>query len=164
MDRSLNGGLPPAVPVAGYELIDRRGTARGGWEKTHNLCFADHWRFAPRSEEELLAGKSPELCLMAVTSAGGTPAALTICHIETFAGDARAQPVGLVSSVGTVPGHRRRGLARWLVAAGLLRLQAAGARVASLYVDGWNETRAHEAYGNLGFHLAFEADVWETAL
>jgi len=164
MDLSLAGELPEVVPVAGYELIDRPGSARGSWAKTHNLSFADHWRFAPRSEEELLAGKSPELCLMAVTSAGRTPAAITICQVETFEGDARAQPVGLVSSVGTVPAHRRRGLARWLVAAGLVRLQAAGARGASLYVDGWNETRAHDAYAKLGFRLAFETDVWETAL
>jgi len=41
------------------------------------------------------------------------------------------------------------------------RLRAAGARHASLYVDGWNETRAHDAYHKLGFELAFQAEVWE---
>ena len=164
MDRSLAGTLPEVVPVAGYDLIDRRSAARGTWAQMHNLSFADHWRFAPRTEDELLAGKAPEMCLMALTVAEHAPAAITICHVETFEGDARPQPVGLVSSVGTIPEHRRRGLARWLVSEGLVRLRDAGARIASLYVDGWNENRAPETYVKLGFHLAFEAEVWEIGL
>ena len=160
MDRTLDGDLPTPAPVAGYELLDGLRLPRGSWADMHNRSFADHWRFSARSEEELMAGKSPELCLMAVTKAG-EPAAVTLCHVETYADDARPQPVGLVSSVGTLPEHRRRGLARWLVAEGLLRLRSAGARHASLYVDGLNETRAFDAYTKLGFELAFEAEVWE---
>ena len=48
-----------------------------------------------------------------------------------------------------------------LVAEGLLRLQQAGARHCSLYVDGLNETRAFDVYRKLGFDLAFETEVWE---
>ena len=161
MDRSLEDDLPKPVPVEGYELLDGSDLARGSWADMHNRSFADHWRFSARSEEELMFGKSPELCLMAVTSAGATPAAVTLCQVETYVDDARPQPVGLVSSVGTLPEHRRRGLARWLVAEGLARLRKAGARHASLYVDGKNETRAFDAYRKLGFELAFEAEVWE---
>jgi ribosomal protein S18 acetylase RimI-like enzyme len=69
--------------------------------------------------------------------------------------------VGLISSVGTLPAHRRHGLARWLVAEVMRRLRAAGARSASLYVDGMNPTRAFEIYRKLGFEVAFEAEVWE---
>ena len=54
-------------------------------------------------------------------------------------------------------------LASWLVAEGLIRLRAAGARSASLYVDGLNETRAFDAYRKLGFELAFETEVWEAS-
>ena len=43
----------------------------------------------------------------------------------------------------------------------LRRLRAAGAREASLYVDGRSQTRAFEAYRKLGFDLAFVAEVWE---
>jgi ribosomal protein S18 acetylase RimI-like enzyme len=55
-------------------------------------------------------------------------------------------------------------LATWLVAELLNRLREDGARTASLYVDGWNHTRAFEAYRKLGFQLAFESEVWEAAL
>ena len=161
MDRPMTD-LPPApTPVAGYDLIDGTGITRGSWADMHNRSFADHWSFAPLSEEELMRGKSPELSLMAVATATGEPAALTLCQIETYDQDSRPQPVGLVSSVGTLPEHRRRGLATWLVAEGLRRLGLAGVRHASLYVDGRSHTRAFDAYRKLGFQLAFEIEVWE---
>jgi ribosomal protein S18 acetylase RimI-like enzyme len=161
MDRTLDGDLPTPVPVEGYELLDGSQLPQGSWADMHNRSFADHWRFSARSEEELMFGKAPELCLMAVTAAPRKPAAVTLCHVETYVEDARPQPVGLVSSVGTLPEYRRRGLASWLVAEGLVRLRRAGARHASLYVDGLNETRAFDAYRKLGFELAFVAEVWE---
>ena len=108
-----------------------------------------------------MAGKAPELCLMAVNATDLSPAAITHGQLETYEDDKRPQPVGLVSSVGTVPEQRRRGLATWLVTEELVRLQNAGAAQASLYVDGWNHTQAYEAYRKLGFELAFEAEVWE---
>ncbi len=159
MDRGLDGDLPAPAAVEGYRILDGSSVA-GPWAGMHNRSFADHWRFSPRSEAELMAGKEPGLCLMAVT-VRGEPAALTLCQVEAYSRDPRPQPVGLISSVGTLPDHRRRGLASWLVAEGLVRLQAAGARHASLYVDGWNQTRAFEAYIKLGFGVAFTAEVWE---
>jgi ribosomal protein S18 acetylase RimI-like enzyme len=162
MDRGMTGDLPTPAPVAGYELVDGLRTPRTfSWADMHNRSFADHWRFWPLSEEEVMKGKAPELCLLAVATAAGEPAAVTLCQVETYTDDLRPQPVGLVSSVGTLPEHRRRGLAGWLVAEGLLRLRAARARHASLYVDGWSPTRAFDAYRKLGFELAFEAEVWE---
>jgi ribosomal protein S18 acetylase RimI-like enzyme len=161
MDRTLVGNLPTPAPVDGYELLDGSDLPQGSWADMHNRSFSDHWRFSARSEEELMFGKAPELCLMAVTAAARKPAAVTLCHLETYADDARPQPVGVVSSVGTLPEHRRRGLAMWLVAEGLVRLRSAGARHASLYVDGLNQTRAFDAYRKLGFELAFETEVWE---
>jgi ribosomal protein S18 acetylase RimI-like enzyme len=100
---------------------------------------------------------------MAMT-AGGSPAALTVCQVEGYSSDPRPQPVGIISSVGTLTDHRRRGLATWLVAEALLRLHQAGARHASLYVDGLNPTRPFDAYTKLGFELAFETEVWEATL
>jgi ribosomal protein S18 acetylase RimI-like enzyme len=160
MDRSL--ATEPITPsaVAGYELRDASAVAERRWADAHNLSFADHWRFSPRTEEELMAGRPAALSLMAVTPAG-TPAALTLCQIEVYSGDPRPQPVGVISSVGTLPDHRRRGLATWLVAEALLRLHREGARHASLYVDGQNPTRAFDVYSKLGFELAFETEVWE---
>jgi ribosomal protein S18 acetylase RimI-like enzyme len=163
MDRSLLEPLPEVAPVPGYELLDATHVAPGLWTEMFNRSFADHWRFAPRAETEIVGGKPPELCLMAVTSTARVPAAITLGEIEEFAGDPRPQPVGLISSVGTVPEHRRRGLAGWLVAEEMRHLRDAGARHASLYVDGLNPTRAYDVYGKLGFVVVYEAEVWEAS-
>jgi ribosomal protein S18 acetylase RimI-like enzyme len=160
MDRPLPGEPIALSPVAGYRLLDAAAVPPGRWEKAHNAAFADHWRFSPRTEEELMAGRPLELSLVAV-GPDGSPAALTLCQVESYDADLRPQPVGIISSVGTLPGHRRRGLATWLVAEGLVRLGHAGARYASLYVDGLNPARAFDAYAKLGFELAFESEVWE---
>lgn len=162
MDRSLSGKLPEPASVHGYELRDGDRVDAGAWSDVHNRSFSDHWRFSPRQEEELVTGRTPHLCLMAVALDGG-PAALALSQIESYLEDARPQPIGVVSSVGTLPEHRRKGLATWLVAESLVRLRDAGAHSASLYVDGWNDTRADEAYRKLGFELAFESEVWEAS-
>ena len=161
MDRSVEDRLPDVAPVPGYRMIDGTSVPPGRWSEMFNRTFVDHWRFVPRAEGEILAGKLRELSLMAVTSEGGAPAAMTLAEIEAYPGDTRPQPVGLVSSVGTVPEHRRRGLAGWLVAESLHRLRRAGARHASLYVDGLSPMRAYDVYGKLGFAVMFEVEVWE---
>ncbi len=162
MDLAMTGDLVTPTPVDGYELADGLRIPRAfSWADMHNRSFTDHWSFSPRTEGELMTGKALELCLIAVATASGEPAAVTLCQVETYTDDSRPMPVGLVSSVGTLPEHRRRGLAGWLVAEGLHRLRGAGARHASLYVDGLSQTRAFDAYRKLGFELAFEAEVWE---
>jgi len=163
MDLDISDRLPKAQPVAGYELRDGTRVGPGGWSDVHNRSFADHWRFSPRQEVELVTGRPPHLSLMA-TAPDGAPAAVTLAHVESYIEDSRPQPVGIVSSVGTIPEHRRKGLATWLVAEALCRLQAEGARSASLYVDAWNHIRAFDAYSKLGFALAFESEVWEANL
>lgn len=159
MDRSLGGGLPAVEPVAGYRLLDPETIPPGVWGDVFNHSFADHWRFVPRADEQLRSGR-PELSLMAADSAGN-PAAITLCEVEDHQVDLRPQPVGVVGSVGTLPAHRRRGLARWLVGEALVRLRTAGAATASLYVDGKNEHRAADLYADLGFGVTFDTTVWE---
>jgi len=161
MDRPL-ARLPEVASVAGYELTDATTVPAGSWEKMFNRTFLDHWRFAPRGEREIIGDRAPELCLMAVTSAGRSPAAITVGEVEDYGGDdPRPQPVGLVSSVGTLPEHRRRGLATCLVTEMLRRLRTAGARSASLYVDGASQMKAYDVYRKIGFEVAREAEVWE---
>jgi ribosomal protein S18 acetylase RimI-like enzyme len=160
MDRSLETELPEPRAVAGCQLLDGNTVRPASWADMHNRSFADHWRFSSRTEDEVVGGSTPELSLMAVT-ADGEPAAFTMCEVEALDPDSRQQPVGIVKTVGTISKHRRRGLATWLVAEGIGRLRHAGARCASLYVDGWNQTRAYDVYRKLGFEVAFEAEVWE---
>ena len=62
MDRSLQDALPDPKPVPGYEVIDGTTAPKGSWSEMFNLTFADHWRFAPRGEEEITADKAPHLC------------------------------------------------------------------------------------------------------
>jgi ribosomal protein S18 acetylase RimI-like enzyme len=161
MDRTLAGELPTPKVVVGYDLVDATGAPAHSWADMFNRTFADHWRFAPRVEEEVVDGKPPELCLMGVTSVGRSPVAITFGDVEGYADDPRPQPVGVISSVGTLPEHRRRGLATWLVAEVMWRLRVAGARHASLYVDGMSPMRAYDVYRRLGFEVTFEAEVWE---
>jgi ribosomal protein S18 acetylase RimI-like enzyme len=160
MDRILASDPTPTRSVRGYALRDGNRSAGCSWSDLHNRSFADHWRFTPRQEAELATGRSPHLSLMAVTEEG-SPVALALGQVESYLDDSRPQPVGIVSSVGTVPEHRRKGLATWLVVELLNRLHEEGARTASLYVDGWNHTRAFDAYSKLGFGLAFESEVLE---
>ncbi|HVH63740.1 MAG TPA: GNAT family N-acetyltransferase [Candidatus Dormibacteraeota bacterium] len=163
MDRSLDEPMGDPLPVAGYRLIDGAGAPPGAWTEIFNRSFADHWRFTPRAHEEIVGDRPPELCVMALTSPGDEPVAIALAELERYERDARPQPVGLVSSVGTVPEHRRRGLAGWLVAEVDMRLKAAGARTASLYVDGLSQTRAFDVYRKLGFMVTHEAEVWEAS-
>jgi len=163
MDMNLAGELPAPLHVPGYELRDGSQVAGCSWSNLHNRSFADHWRFSPRKEAELAAGRSPHLSLMAI-GGEGSPAALALGQVESYLEDPRPQPVGIVSSVGTVPEHRRKGLATWLVAELLCRLREEGAGSASLYADAWSHTRAFDAYRKLGFELAFESEVWEATL
>jgi ribosomal protein S18 acetylase RimI-like enzyme len=164
MDRALTNGMPRVIPVEGYELVDGLTAGDGSWSDVFNDTFADHWRFAPRAEEEIVGDKAAELCLMAVTAGSRLPVAISLGELASYEGDPRPQPIGLISSVGTLSGHRRRGLANWLVAELLRRLEAAGARHASLYVDGLNPTHADQAYRKLGFEVTYEAEVWEATL
>jgi len=75
-----------------------------------------------------------------------------------------ARHLGLVEVVGTLPEHRRRGLAHALTAEALRRLRGHGARSASLYVDGLNPTRAYDVYARLGFTVGFQYEVFEAQL
>jgi len=160
MDRRSLEEVPPAPLPAGYRLAaagDRREAAL-----VFNRSFADHWRFQALDPDDLPPSTRPrDLELMAVTGEG-TPAAVVWCDVDTHDPDLRRQPVGVIEVVGTVPEHRRQGLAFALTAEALRRLRRRGAASASLYVDGLNPTRAYDVYSRLGFSVAYQYDVFET--
>lgn len=162
MDRRELEEVPAAPLPVGYRLlsaVDRREAA-----VVFNRSFAEHWRFQALDPNDLpQSTRAHELELMAVTDSGD-PAAVVWCDIDTHDPDLRPQPVGVVEVVGTVPEHRRRGLAYALTAEALRRLRRRGAASSSLYVDGLNPTRAYDVYGRLGFSVAFQYDVFELEL
>jgi ribosomal protein S18 acetylase RimI-like enzyme len=162
MDRRDLQEVPDAPLPAGYRLagtVDRRDSA-----VVYNRAFAEHWRFQSLDPDDLPPAARPrELELMALTPEGA-PAAVVWCVVDTYDPDRRPQPVGVVEVVGTLPEHRRQGLAFGLTAEAMRRLRGHGAASASLYVDGLNPTRAYDVYGRLGFSVAFQYDVFELEL
>jgi ribosomal protein S18 acetylase RimI-like enzyme len=162
MDRPDLDDLPAPELAADYRLAD--GSPWRVMAETYNRAFEDHWHHSPLSPElpSDIPGPS-DLQLLAATTEG-EPAAVVWCEVEEHdqALDVRRQPVGVVGAVGTVPRHRRRGLALALTAEALRRLRGHGARSASLYVDGLNPTRAYDLYRRLGFEVGYEYEVFET--
>jgi ribosomal protein S18 acetylase RimI-like enzyme len=160
MDRAELEHIPHLSLPPGYRLtgrVDPRAAA-----DLYNVAFAEHWRFSPLDPGHLpLLDRPADLSLLAV-AADGSPAAVVWCEVEEHDPDLRPQPVGLVGVVGTLPGHRRRGLAASLTAESLRRLRGHGARSASLYVDGLNPHRAYDLYRRLGFEVGFQYEVFET--
>jgi ribosomal protein S18 acetylase RimI-like enzyme len=159
MDRTDLDQIPPASLPGDYSLTSATDPRLAA--DTFNRAFADHWRFTPLS-----AGQVPspdaELCLLALAP-DGDPAAVVWSTVEQHEADIRSQPVGHVNVVGTVPDHRRRGLALALTTEALRRLRDQGAASASLYVDALNPTRAYELYRRLGFEVAYEFEVFEVS-
>ncbi len=164
MDRATLDALPDAALPAGYRLVNESSDVPDHlWAEAYNISFAEHWRHSPKGDEQIAGRRGrpdsgPEL--MALTPEGA-PAALVTCAIESYP-DERAQPVGIVATVGTAPEHRRRGLAFALLVEALRRLRGSGARSASLYVDGLNPDRAFDVYARAGFEVGFEYEVWES--
>lgn len=166
MDRPLEIPIPEAPLPEGYRLVDATAAISDEvWTDVYNRAFADHWRPVPEIPSRLarrrqLPGWRRNLELMALAREDD-PVASVRAYVETASPDKRPQPIGMVSTVGTVPEHRRRGLARALTAEALRRLAECGARTASLYVDGQNVHRAFDVYRRLGFEVAFGYEVWE---
>jgi len=67
---------------------------------------------------------------------------------------------GLLDSVCTHPGHRRRGLARAAVTESLRRLRDAGASSAYLGVDTQNQNQAAALYESCGFRIASRSTTY----
>jgi mycothiol synthase len=161
MDRADLEEIPRAPLPDQYRL--QAGVEPRMAAETFNRAFADHWRFTPVAPEQVPSSfPGGELSLLAV-AADGNPAAVVWSTVEQHEADTRPQPVGLVNVVGTVPGHRRRGLARALTAEALRRLRDNGAASGSLYVDALNPTRAYELYRRLGFEVGYVFDVFEVS-
>jgi ribosomal protein S18 acetylase RimI-like enzyme len=160
MDRPHLDDVPAAPLTGDYELAEK--VPARVIADTYNLAFADHWHFRPADLADLhRLDSQPDLCLLALAPDGEPAAVVWSSGVEEYSPDLRSQPVGLVSVVGTLPGHRRRGLALSLTAELLRRLRQLGARSTSLYVDALNPTRAFDVYRRLGFEVAYEYDVFE---
>jgi ribosomal protein S18 acetylase RimI-like enzyme len=162
MDRTDLEELPEAPLPPGYRLAaasDRRTAVA-----VFNRSFADHWRFHPLDPEGPPSVPRPRDLELTAFSVQGAAVAVVWCEVGAYDPDPRPQPVGVIEVVGTVPEHRRRGLAYSMTAEAMRRLRRRGAACASLYVDGLNPTRAYDVYSRLGFAVAYQYEVFETQL
>jgi GNAT superfamily N-acetyltransferase len=159
MDRPDLEDVPELPLPPGYRLDV--GVDAGLAAETYNRAFADHWRFLPVFPDHVPSGGSAEELRLLAVGPRGDAATVVWSTLEHHEVDSRAQPVGLVNVVGTVPRHRRRGLALAMTAEALRRLGRLGAASASLYVDASNPTRAYDLYRRLGFEVGYEYEVFE---
>ncbi len=156
--------LPPVVVPDGYVLRTPAAEELPAVHAMNLEAFRDHWG-EPEDQGEDSLGEWIEdprfaLDLVAVAWHAGQPACMVGGMLEPQAdGSIR----GYVSSVGTQPQHRRRGLARAMLTEVLHRLRDAGATSAYLGVDAQNQ-RAFTLYEELGFHKEGTETTWRKPL
>ena len=132
MIRPLGAPIPePQIP-AGYTLgylKDESGIPR--WLEAFNQSFIDHWDYHPLTEEQVrhwFSGKSYQAAgNLIAEAADGTLAAFCLCMIDAADNTQKDRREGWISDLGTRRGHRKLGLGRAMLLAGLRWLQ--GARV-----------------------------------
>jgi mycothiol synthase len=149
------GTESPSVPD-GYTLSTWVGVAPQEMRTAHNIAFVGHYGFTPWGEDmwhQWVSGSRnfrPELSLVLRDQAGAVAA-----YIQTSEFDAVLEATGkrdaFVAKVGTVPEHRRRGLASLLLRIALQRYREAGFDISSLDVDSENPTGALAIYERAGF-------------
>jgi mycothiol synthase len=153
MIRHLDQPLPELRIPFGYEIRPVDGVVdTEAWVNIYNHAFADHWEHINTTVQERQVEQSresyrPHLDLVAVAPDG------------TFAGfcagtiarhdDGTLEP--WIALVGTHASHRRRGIARAMIAKMCAQLHAEGFTTVRLGVDAASPTSAVSVYESLGF-------------
>lgn len=150
---------PPApVLPEGYTLSGWEGVDPEELRAAHNVAFVGHPGWTPWSRQmwaQWVSGSRthrPGLSVLVRDAAGGLAA-----YLQTNEWDAVAQRSGrretYVAKVGTLPEHRRRGLARAMLLEALRRHRRDGVAAACLDVDSANPTGALGVYEAVGFEV-----------
>jgi mycothiol synthase len=157
MARPLAEPIPEPVFPAGYTLTHTAGVADAArWVEVYNESFIDHYNFHPLTPELHAhwlqdSAYRPERDLVA-TAADGTWAAFCLCAIDPAENELNGRNEGWIRLLGTRRGHRKLGLGRAMLLAGLRRLKADGVETAVLGVDAANPTGALGLYESVGFY------------
>jgi mycothiol synthase len=154
------GSDPPSVPE-GYTLSTWEGVNQEEMRAAHNRAFVGHYAFSPWGEDmwrQWVSGSRhyrPELSLV-LRDEQGTVAA----YIQASEYDAMQAATGkrdvFLSSVGTAPEFRRRGLATLLLRHALHRARQAGFDSSTLTVDSENPSGALAVYERVGFRTTVQ--------
>lgn len=145
--------LPDGYTVSSWEGVDPEEL-----RAAHNVAFVGHPGWSPWSREmwaQWVSGSRalrPALSLV-VRDAQGAVAA----YLQANEWDAVTEQTGrretYVAKVGTLPDHRRRGLAGSMLREALRRHRADGASTVGLDVDSQNPTGALGVYEAVGFEV-----------
>jgi mycothiol synthase len=164
MLRPTMDDLPAVVLADGYELRPPEDSELRAVHAMMTRAFAEHWGEWEGAEfvfEEWADDPRFRRELVVVAWRGGEPASVVANMLETLPdGTVR----GLLDSVCTDPGHRRRGLARAAIARSLALLRAAGATAAYLGVDTDNHNRALALYESCGFREVSSSTAYRKPL
>ncbi len=158
MARPLSAPIPAPELPHGYTLRTVAATEQPQWVDVFNGSFIDHWNHHPLTEERNTQWTSgpnyrADGDLIAVAS-DGTFAALCRCEINLEDNAALGRNEGWIEALGTRPGHRKIGLGRAMLLAGLHWIKAQGVDTAVLGVDAENPSGALRLYESVGFHVA----------
>ncbi len=161
MARSLTGdhGPLPAVgdPGPGLRLAPWSPEVDEAVRLAHGEAFADHWGSRPRTAEDWARTVTGHRDFCAAWSFvvldGDGVAAYTLSADYPQDWAVRGVPEGYTTHVGVRPSHRRRGLARLLLARAMAAFAQDGLASAALDVDADNATGALELYRGLGYRV-----------
>jgi mycothiol synthase len=158
MARPLSDPLPEPQFPPGYTLRTVAAAEQARWVEAFNGSFIDHWNHHPLSEERnahWISGPNyrAEGDLVAV-AADGTFAAFCRCEINNEDNAATGRNEGWIEVLGTRRGHRKLGLGRAMLLAGMHWLKGQGVETAVLGVDAENPTGALRLYESVGFVVA----------
>jgi mycothiol synthase len=146
--------IPAAAVADGYILRTPTGAELPMVFDMMVLAFQEHWGEYDAGDQRLdrwIEDPRFQRDLVVVAWRGGEPVACVSNLLEP-APDGSVR--GVLDSVCTHPGHRRRGLGRAVVTDSLRRLRAAGASSAYLSVDTGNRNQAVALYESCGFRIA----------
>lgn len=156
MVRDLNTDIQELKLPEGYTLRTVESAEdEERWVAAYNLSFIDHYNHHPRTVEShrhFLQEPSyaRERDLIAVAP-DGTIAAFSFCWVDRDNNTRNNRQDGWVSMLGVARGHRKIGLGRAMLIAGLQRLKVDGMTRVKLGVDAENPNGALQLYESVGF-------------
>jgi mycothiol synthase len=169
MVRPLDAPIPEPQLPAGYTLGHLASEADiPRWTEAFNQSFIDHWDFHPLSETQarhwLSSPKYQAEGNLIAEAADGTLAAFCLCWIDPDDNARNERREGWISDLGTRRGHRKLGLGRAMLLAGMHWLKGQGMDTAKLGVDAENPSGALRLYESVGFTVRHKTAMYRKAV
>lgn len=156
---------PAGITLASYEA-GRDDEAREG----HNAAFAEHFGSTERSPEEwrhYFTGARafrPEMSVLAVDDESGALCGYALAYVYDADVESTGRRQVWLGQIGTLPGHRGKGVGQALLARSLRTWAGAGHEEAWLGVDSANGTGALGLYERAGFSVQRRSTSWARRL